>query len=111
MKIFISHPYAADPQKNKMMADQIAKYWTRQDYHVISPLHLYSFHETDKHRKEIMEVCKHLIDICDIVAVYGDSKGCREERRYAEAKGKEVYILYEEMDYKYEMENNTGVCE
>ena len=46
--------------------------------------------EDDDNRKKYTEVCFRLIDICDEVWIYGDSEGCKKERKYALSRGKKV---------------------
>ncbi len=91
-KVFISHPLAGDMEGNREKVDKICRYIVGQGLLPISPLHLFSFidRKNEEIRKEIMEVCYKLIDISDEVWIYGDSKGCRMEREYAELKGKVV---------------------
>ncbi len=104
MRIFVSHPYRSNPERNKQMADAICKYLSRKGFLPISPLHLFSYMQDDSRRQEILEVCKRLIDISDEVWVYGDSAGCLEEMRYAKRTGKPVRILFEPTDYRALME-------
>lgn len=91
-KVFISHPYSSNPVENKRKVEDICKRYLVQGTLPLSPLHLFSFFPEDSpsHRKDIMQVCFHLIDIADIVVVYGDSEGCQEEAKYAAAKGKVI---------------------
>ena len=91
-KVFISHPLTGDMEGNRKKVDRICRYIVGQGLLPISPLHLFSYidEEDERLRREIMEVCYKLIDISDEVWIYGDSKGCRMEREYAELKGKVV---------------------
>jgi len=90
-RVFISHPYKDDPERNKKRVDNICRELAEKgDILPISPLHLFSFMEDDDSREEILQVCFRLIDICDEVWVYGDSDGCRKERDYAISRGKKV---------------------
>ncbi len=93
---FISHPYSDSPTENIVKADKICKYWARQGVIPISPLHLFSFYEDDNAREDIMNICYKLIDLSDVVFIYGDSKGCRLEKEYAERIKKPVEIFYQE---------------
>lgn len=52
-----------------------------------------------------MKVCKKLIDICDEIWVYGDSRGCLEEFAYAKEKGISTRLMFEPIDYKELMES------
>ena len=104
---FISHPYADDPTRNKIKVDKVCKYWAKKGIIPISPLHLFSFYEDDSNRDEIMNVCYKLIDMADVVFVYGDSEGCRLEKVYAEKKGKPVFVFYGEG--KKLVEEKSGV--
>ena len=92
--IFISHPYAASPDINKVKVDKICKYLIKQNMVPISPLHMFSFYAEDADREYIMKTCRHLIDICDEVWIYGDSSGCIEEAKYAISKGKHIRKLF-----------------
>lgn len=103
--VFISHPYASNPDLNKIKVDKICKYLIKHDIVPVSPLHMFSFYTEDADRGEIMRTCKHLIDICDELWVYGDSKGCKEEANYARLQGKHIEICYEPIDYKKLMED------
>ena len=87
MRIFVSHPYADNPEGNVRTATTICQTLVKQGHMPISPLHLFSFYEDDSEREEIMAICCHLIDCCDELWSYGDSKGCIQEREYAECIG------------------------
>lgn len=93
---FISHPYANSPKDNKIKVDKICKYWSKKGVIPISPLHLFSFYEDDSNREEIMNICYKLIDIADVIFIYGDSEGCKLERVYAEKQDKPVYVFFNE---------------
>ena len=104
MRVFLSHPYASNPKLNKEKVEKIAKYMVRKGITPLSPLHLFSFYEGDSNREEIMKICKYLIDIADEVWIYGDSKGCLEELKYAKKKGKPIRLMFSPIDYKELME-------
>lgn len=111
---FISHPYAKSPSENKIKVDKVCKYWVKKGVIPLSPLHLFMFYEDDSKREEIMNICFKLIDIADVVFIYGDSRGCKLERAYAEEIGKPVIIFYKEKDINYIncmylMRENKGV--
>lgn len=93
--VFISHPLKGDFEGNRKKVDTICKESIEQGLLPISPLHLFHFldKETPKLRNEIMKVCYELIDISDEVWIYGDSEGCRLEKKYAEQTGKKVVIF------------------
>lgn len=82
-RVFVSHPYTDNPVVNKIKADKICKRLYRQGVLPISPLHLFSFIETDKDRDDIMAACFALIAMCDELWVFGDSDGTDTEVRYA----------------------------
>jgi hypothetical protein len=68
----------------------------------VSPLHLFSFMDEDGgYRKDIMDICKHLISGCDEVWVLGNSPGCKEEEDYARSIGKPVFRCSAEMKIYY----------
>ena len=89
-RVFISHPFASDPEGNRKKVDSICRDLARKCLLPISPLHLFSFMDNDLQRGEILRVCFKLIDICDEVWVYGNSEGCREEKAYALSQGKKI---------------------
>lgn len=93
---FISHPYAGNPKENKIKVDKICRYWVKKGAIPISPLHLFMFYDDDSNREEILNICFKLIDMSDVIFIYGDSEGCRLEREYAEEKGKPILIFYNE---------------
>ena len=110
-KIFISHPYIGNIEQNRKEVDKICKYALKQGYLPLSPLHMFSFMADDAGRDDIMAICYRLIDISDEVWVFGDSKGCRQERKYAKKKNKRIRLFYSDsnIDFKRMMENNREV--
>jgi len=94
-KVFISHPYAGDPEANLARVDKVVKHERYNDCIVLSPLHMFTMYETEtpELRRFIMEVCFHLIDIADEVHIYGRSPGCDQEKAYALSIGKKVVIF------------------
>jgi nucleoside 2-deoxyribosyltransferase len=91
-KVFVSHPFADNPIENRKKVDKICKDLVKQGFIPISPLHLFSFYENDSDREEILQFCYELIDICDIVHIYGTSEGCMKEHGYAVLTGKPVEV-------------------
>lgn len=111
---FISHPFANDPEGNRKKVDKICKYWVKKGVIPISPLHLFSFYDNDSDREKILDICYKLIDIVDVVFVYGDSEGCRLEKEYAKKKKKPIFIFYDEYEINFHnckklMEEKSGV--
>lgn len=113
---FISHPYSDNPEKNKKIVDKICRYWKKKGIIPLSPIHLFSFYDGDEgQREKIMQVCYRLIDIADVVFMYGDAPGCKLERKYAEKKKKPIEIFYNEhkdinyISCMYLMRENKGV--
>lgn len=102
--IFISHPYANAPEQNFKKVDKVCKYWLRQGYIPISPLHLFSYMEDDRHRKTIMIVCKLLILICGKMAIYGLTEGCKEELEFARKYSIKIFYAYNKDDW-----DNTSI--
>lgn len=95
-RVFISHPFALDPDGNRRSADKICRdiISKNNDILPISPLHLFSYLDDEKGKREsIVQVCYRLIDICDEVWVYGESEGCRLETSYAKSKGKTIKLF------------------
>ena len=91
-KVFVSHPYADNPIENKKKVDTICRDLLKQGFIPISPLHLFSFYDEDADREEILQICYRLIDISDIVYIYGMSSGCMSEHGYAVLTGKPVEV-------------------
>jgi hypothetical protein len=89
-KIFISHPYANNPEQNKVWVDNICKQALKDGFLPISPLHAFSYMENDTYRTEIMNVCAMLIAMCDEVWIYGWSAGCQQEYAISIAMNKEI---------------------
>src|SRR5690606_39462755 len=73
--------FSSDPEGNRVRVDIICHDLVKQGILPISPLHLFSFMEDDLQREEILQVCFRLIDISDEVWIYGDSEGCRKDRK------------------------------
>lgn len=96
-RIFISHPFCDDPEGNMQKADQVCQEVISEGAGLpISPLHLFSAPGFDDtlHREGIMTFCMRMIDACDEVWVYGRSRGCDAEERYARNAGKKVVRKY-----------------
>ena len=93
-RIFVSHPYKANPKTNKEKVDKICKEIIEQGYLPISPLHLFGFIEQEgmEIRRNILNFCMDLIVSCDEVWIYGDSEGCRMEKEFAEEIGKPIKV-------------------
>ena len=82
-RIYISHPYAADPIGNKAKVEKICKDIIESGEGLpISPIHLFSFTD-DTHREEILESCLMLLSLVDEVRCYGSSPGVELERSTA----------------------------
>ena len=93
-RVFISHPYKDNPAENKKKVDKICKDLLSQGYLPISPLHLFSYIESETGiRDEIIRACTDLIMVADHFYSYGNSEGCRIEREIAEEIGMEIKII------------------
>lgn len=99
--IFISYPYSSNPAKNRKAVDKVCRMWAKRGYIPLSPLHMFSFYENDKCRKEIMQVCFYLIRMADIVAVYGNKGGCKAEREFAEKLDKPVLMCNRYAEFRF----------
>jgi hypothetical protein len=101
-RIFISHPFASDPQANRRSVSEILSRLHKQYPEVtfVSPLHLFSYmeSETPQQRKEVMAMCYDLIDLCDEVWSFGESEGCQLEQEYAHVAGKKYVKCYNNTD-------------
>ena len=95
-KVFISHPYIENIKLNLNRVDFICKNYINKDKLAISPLHLFRFYEgeTPELRKNILDTCFRLIDICDMIYIftYSDelSQGQEQELNYCLEKGWKV---------------------
>lgn len=100
--IFLSHPFADDPQANKRRVDFIAKEIREANPEalILSPLHSFSYFKTDDMREAIMYECYEMIkrvDICVFIQYDGFlSSGQSDEIIYAEEIGKDIEV--EEVD-------------
>ncbi len=99
IKVFVSHPLTGDFEGNRARVDKLCRRIAKQRLLPVSPLHLFSFFDTEDHatREAVLQVCFRLIDMCDEVWVYGDSEGCRMEADYAKMVGK---VVRNQQDYK-----------
>ena len=100
-KVFVSHPFASDPNQNKKNVDEICKWIIENGENVlpVSPIHLFSFVEDEKGiRDDIIAMCFDLIDICDevwLIDMNDDSVGMAIEKNYAKLGNKIVrYYTY-----------------
>lgn len=100
--IFLSHPFADDPQANKRRVDFIAKEIREANPEalILSPLHSFSYFDTDDMREAIMYECYQMIehaDTCVFIQYDGFlSSGQSDEKIYAEEIGKDIEV--EEVD-------------
>jgi len=97
-KVFISHSFQDNPEENlnktkKLLSKLRSEY---PDILFISPLHLFSYfkQEVEKFREDIIQYCKHLLQECDEIWVYGKSEGCMKEAQYAKEIGVKVVWKY-----------------
>ena len=96
--VFISHPFASNPEKNMAFVDVICRDLIEQNAVVpISPLHLFSAYEEDNDREEILNYCEHMIMAVDMVMFFeysdGLSEGQKFELKVAQRNGKQVMII------------------
>lgn len=97
-KVFLSHPFGADPDLNNQRINYIVKRIISKNNDILplSPLHLFGFYGEDNPtiREPIMDTCFHLIDLADELWVYiydmKQSPGQLREVRFALDAGKEV---------------------
>ena len=100
--IFLSHPFGDDPIANKQRVDYLAKEIRSNNPNalILSPLHSFSYFDTDDMRDAIMYECYQMIDRADVcVFVQYDgvlSDGQSDEKIYAEEIGKDIEV--EEVD-------------
>lgn len=104
--IFISYPTRQSLEE----AHKISFYWWSKNYIVICPRIMFSFMKSDRDREIIMLICKILLFLCGEFAIYGESKGCKEEYKLAKKWGKKIHILYDnDVNFKQMMQENTEV--
>lgn len=90
-RVFISHPYASNPQGNKEKVDKICKEVLKMGYLPISPLHMFGYMEDDEYRQEVLKSCYDTINyIADDFWMFGYSDGCQSEHRKAKFYDKPV---------------------
>jgi len=100
--IFLSHPFADDPKINKLRVDFIAKEIREANPEalILSPLHSFSYFDTDDMRDAIMHECYMMIeraDTCVFIQYDGFlSSGQSDEILYAEMLDKDIKV--EEID-------------
>ena len=105
--MFISHPFSGDEIQNRQLVDKACKQIINQHENIlpISPLHLWSFLETDRnYREKIMEFCYRMIDNSDQIWFYlydELSEGQQKELIYAVKTNKAIKFIdgYEMLDY------------
>jgi len=96
--IFLSHPFADDPKINKLRVDFIAKEIREANPEalILSPLHSFSYFDTDDMRQAIMYECYQMIeraDTCVFIQYDGFlSSGQSDEIIYAEEIGKDIEV-------------------
>lgn len=110
--IFISFPYAADPELNRKKAMIVSKYWWKKGFIPICPVVILSYMADDRDRQVIMILSKIFILLCPGFKLYGLSSGCREEFRFAKKHHREISVLIpeeEKINFKRMMEKNREV--
>lgn len=99
-RIFLSHPFAENPQLNSQrvnnICDDLVNYY--DDVLPISPLHLFSYFNVDRpeYREEIISFCTDLMMLCDEIHFYkyGElSKGQKIELNYAKMRNLKYEII------------------
>jgi len=100
--IFLSHPFVDDPVANKKRVDFLAKEIRSNNPNalILSPLHSFSYFDTDDMRDAIMYECYEMIeraDTCVFIQYDGFlSSGQSDEILYAEMLDKDIEV--EEID-------------
>jgi len=100
-RVFVSHPFTGDSEGDRIKVDKICKQLEADGFFPISPLHAFSYKVDDSDRELVMESCFRMIDFCDAVFIYGDSKGCKRELEYARRNSKLVKIKYKRSDKRW----------
>lgn len=82
--IYVAAPYGGDENNKKKIEHTIrALVGVYPQYCFISPIHAFGFLYNDVDYNEGMQYCLTLLDMCDEIWIFGDSKGTRIEREYA----------------------------
>lgn len=96
-RIFISHPFAADLEMNRVRVIMILEELHEKypDIIFLSPLHLFSYMKTETkvQREEVMAICYDMIRISDEVWSYGSSEGCIDEMQFAISENKSFRFM------------------
>lgn len=98
MKIlYVSHPFTGDEKENRKEARLITAALQRKypKYHFYNPLDaLRPQEEAGLDYTTILKHCENMIRVCDGVILTGawmESKGCKQEARFAELNMKPLY--------------------
>ena len=83
--IYISHPYGG-LNENKEKVEKLIKRLTKKypEYCFVSPIHTFGFLYNELTYEEGISHCLTLLDLCSEIWIYGNSKGVRIERNYAQ---------------------------
>lgn len=92
--IYVSHPYRGKTGSIEEINDNLEKIndicreliLTKNDVIVISPIHNYSFMNSNDDQNLILDKCTELLHLCDELWLYGDwinSEGCNYEKEIA----------------------------
>ncbi len=83
--IYIAAPYGGK-EENKDKIERLIKELVHlyPDCCFVSPIHCFGFLYDELDYEEGMEHCYTLLDLCSEIWIFGDSKGTRLERAYAE---------------------------
>ncbi len=83
--IYVAHPYGGK-EENKEKVERLIKglVGIYPDYCFLSPIHATGFLYNEMTYDEGMKHCYTLLDLCSEIWIFGDSKGTRLEREYAQ---------------------------
>lgn len=69
-KVFLSHPFASNPELNKKCVKNVEKMLLNKGVVPFSPLGAFRMYEEDDDRELILELCEGMIKCCDEIWIF-----------------------------------------
>jgi hypothetical protein len=98
-RVYVCHPFAANPERNIRAVRLIARKLTAQGYLPVAPhLYLPQFLSEETERERALDLCLGLVECCDELRVFGGNitAGMRIELHHARERGIPVVYVEEE---------------
>lgn len=95
-RVYVCHPFSGDPEGNAARVRGLCRKLHRQGVLPIAPqIYLPQFVDEATERVRAMELCIHLLELCDAIYVYGThlTTGMRKELWHASSKGMDVQFM------------------